>query len=76
VNGQSIALSLNGESLLVNTSTVTMTDIKTDNGIIHVIDAVLTPKTVSETPPTNNIVEAAQQAGDFSTLLAALDAAG
>lgn len=76
VNGQSIALSLNGESLLVNTSTVTMTDIKTDNGIIHVIDAVLTPKTVSETPPTNNIVETAQQAGDFSTLLAALDAAG
>ncbi|MEM6982808.1 MAG: fasciclin domain-containing protein, partial [Pseudomonadota bacterium] len=76
VNGQSIALSLNGESLLVNTSTVTMTDIKTDNGIIHVIDAVLTPKTVSETPPTNNIVETAQQAGNFSTLLAALDAAG
>ncbi|WP_213608982.1 fasciclin domain-containing protein [Pseudoalteromonas sp.] len=75
VNGQSIALSLNGESLLVNTSTVTMTDIKTDNGIIHVIDAVLTPKTVSETAPTNNIIETAQQAGDFSTLLAALDAA-
>jgi len=75
VNGQSIALSLNGENLLVNTSTVTMTDIVTDNGIIHVIDAVLTPKTVSETAPTNNIIETAQQAGNFSTLLAALDAA-
>ena len=76
VNGQSIALSLSGENLLVNTSTVTMTDIVTDNGIIHVIDAVLTPKTVSETAPTNNIIETAQQAGDFSTLLAALDVAG
>ena len=75
VNGQNIALSLNGESLLVNTSTVTMTDIVTDNGIIHVIDAVLTPKTVPETAPTNNIIETAQQAGNFSTLLAALDAA-
>ncbi|KPZ64106.1 Immunogenic protein MPT70 precursor [Pseudoalteromonas sp. P1-16-1b] len=75
VNGQNIALSLNGENLLVNTSTVTMTDIVTDNGIIHVIDAVLTPKTVPETAPTNNIIETAQQAGNFSTLLAALDAA-
>ncbi len=75
VNGQNIALSLNGENLLVNTSTVTMTDIVTDNGIIHVIDAVLTPKTVPETAPTNNIIETAQQAGNFSTLLAALNAA-
>ena len=75
VNGQNIALSLNGENLLVNTNTVTMTDIVTDNGIIHVIDAVLTPKTVPETAPTNNIIETAQQAGNFSTLLAALDAA-
>ncbi|TMP54437.1 fasciclin domain-containing protein [Pseudoalteromonas sp. S1612] len=75
VNGQNIALSLNGENLLVNTSTVTMTDIVTDNGIIHVIDAVLTPKTVPETAPTNNIIKTAQQAGNFSTLLAALDAA-
>ena len=75
VNGQNIALSLNGENLLVNTSTVTMTDIVTDNGIIHVIDAVLTPKTLPETAPTNNIIETAQQAGNFSTLLAALDAA-
>ncbi|MBL0687892.1 MAG: fasciclin domain-containing protein [Pseudoalteromonas sp.] len=75
VNGQNIALSLNGENLLVNTSTVTMTDIVTDNGIIHVIDALLTPKTVPETAPTNNIIETAQQAGNFSTLLAALDAA-
>jgi uncharacterized surface protein with fasciclin (FAS1) repeats len=41
VNGDSIALSLSGDNLLVNTATVTMTDIATDNGIIHVIDAVL-----------------------------------
>ncbi|WP_261375528.1 fasciclin domain-containing protein [Pseudoalteromonas neustonica] len=76
VNGQNIALSLNGDTLLVNTSTVTMTDIETDNGIIHVIDAVLMPKEVSETAPTKNIVETAQQAGNFSTLLTALDVAG
>lgn len=40
VNGDSIALSLDGDNLLINTATVIMTDIQTDNGIIHVIDAV------------------------------------
>ena len=76
VNGGKVALSLNGDSLLINTSTVTMTDIATDNGIIHVIDAVLMPIATAEAAPTTNIVETAQQAGGFTTLLAALDAAG
>lgn len=43
VNGDKLALSLDGSELLVNTVTVTATDIQTDNGIIHVIDAVLLP---------------------------------
>lgn len=76
VNGSKVALSLNGNSLLVNTVTVTSTDIATDNGIIHVIDAVLMPIETTEVAPTTNIIETAQQAGDFTTLLAALDAAG
>jgi uncharacterized surface protein with fasciclin (FAS1) repeats len=41
VNGDGLALSLSGDNLLVNTATVITTDIQTDNGIIHVIDAVL-----------------------------------
>lgn len=75
VNGGKVALSLNGDSLLINTSTVTTTDIETDNGIIHVIDAVLMPIKSPEAAPTANIIETASQAGDFTTLLAALDAA-
>ena len=73
-NGDKIALSLNGENLLVNTATVTTTDIQTDNGIIHVIDAVLLPPAEMVTP-TLNIVETAVANGEFTTLVTALQAA-
>lgn len=72
-NGDPIGLSLDGESLLVNTSTVITTDIQTDNGIIHVIDAVLLPPK-EVTTPTENIVETAIANGNFTTLVAALQA--
>ena len=74
VNGAKIGLSLSGDSLLVNTVTVTQTDIMTDNGIIHVIDAVLMPPAASA-DPTMNIVETAVADGRFTTLVAALQAA-
>nr|WP_196761487.1 fasciclin domain-containing protein [Pseudoalteromonas luteoviolacea] len=74
VNGAKIALSLSGESLLINTATVTQTDIITDNGIIHVIDAVLMPPV--QTTSTQNIAEVATAAGSFSTLLKAAETAG
>jgi uncharacterized surface protein with fasciclin (FAS1) repeats len=74
VNGAKLALSLSGDNLLVNTSTVTVTDVMADNGVIHVIDAVLMPpeKTASEV----NIVETAKAAGNFKTLVAALERTG
>jgi uncharacterized surface protein with fasciclin (FAS1) repeats len=74
VNGDSVGLSLDGDMLLVNTVTVTSTDIMTDNGIIHVIDAVLIPP-VSMGEPTLNIVETAIADGRFTTLVTALQAA-
>lgn len=73
VNGDFVGLSLDGDDLLVNTATVVTTDIQTDNGIIHVIDAVLMPPADMGTPMTN-IVETAVAAGDFTTLVAALQA--
>lgn len=75
VNGAKIGLSLDGDSLLVNTSTVTITDLMTDNGIIHVIDAVLMPPELA-TEPTMNIVETAVADGRFTTLVTALQTAG
>lgn len=73
-NGQSVGLSLEGESLLVNLSMVITTDIQTDNGIIHVIDAVLMPP-AERGEPSMNIVETAVDDGNFTTLVAALQAA-
>ena len=74
VNGAKLALSLSGDNLLVNTSTVTVTDVMADNGVIHVIDAVLMPP--ASTTSGVNIVETAKAAGNFKTLVAALERTG
>jgi transforming growth factor-beta-induced protein len=52
----------------VNGATVVSTDIKTKNGVIHVIDTVMMPMA--------DIVDTAVAAGSFKTLAAALGAAG
>jgi uncharacterized surface protein with fasciclin (FAS1) repeats len=75
VNGDEVGLSLSGDDLLINTATVITTDIQTDNGIIHVIDAVLLPP-ADMTEPTANIVDTAVANGSFTTLVAALQATG
>jgi transforming growth factor-beta-induced protein len=72
-NGDALALSLDGDNLLVNTATVITADIQTDNGIIHVIDAVLLPP-ADKGEATMNIVETAVDNGNFTTLVAALKA--
>tara|TARA_R110001583_G_scaffold68686_3_gene195289 strand:- start:12113 stop:14005 length:1893 start_codon:yes stop_codon:yes gene_type:complete len=72
-NGDALALSLDGDNLLVNTATVITADIQTDNGIIHVIDAVLLPP-ADKGEATMNIVETAVDNGNFTTLIAALKA--
>jgi len=59
----------------VNGATVTTTDLVTDNGIIHVIDAALTPP-AERGEPTSNIVETAIANGYFQTLVAAVQTAG
>ncbi|EJK58987.1 hypothetical protein THAOC_20848, partial [Thalassiosira oceanica] len=48
-----------------------LVDIEASNGVIHAIDSVLTPPSIS-----NNIVDVALGNEDFSTLVAALTAAG
>jgi transforming growth factor-beta-induced protein len=75
VNGNQIALSLDGDNLLINLATLTATDIQADNGIIHVIDAVLMPPE-DRNEPTLNIVDTAIAAGTFDTLVSALQTTG
>lgn len=44
VNGQSVAISVNGGAVKVDNATVIKSDILCSNGVIHVIDSVLMPK--------------------------------
>jgi len=73
---------------MINDATIVATDIETSNGVIHVIDAVLlppadtaaaesTPAAVEEPAMAEmDIVDTAIAAGNFTTLLAAVQAAG
>jgi uncharacterized surface protein with fasciclin (FAS1) repeats len=45
VNGASILVGVDGDTVTVNDATVTATDIFATNGVIHVIDGVLLPPT-------------------------------
>jgi transforming growth factor-beta-induced protein len=56
------------DGLRINGASVTAADIAATNGVIHVIDTVLLPP--------SNIVDTAVAAGSFTTLAAALQAAG
>jgi len=73
LNENSVGLSLSGNDLLVNASTVIDPDFMASNGIIHAIDAVLMPPSMNE--PTGTIVDVASGDDRFSTLVAALGAA-
>ena len=66
-----------GKVVINGVATVTTADVLATNGVIHVIDQVLIPPTPAPAPaPTNTIVDVAQGAGQFGTLLAAAKAAG
>ena len=64
-----------GSVYLNDTVKVVITDIEASNGVIHVIDAVLLPP-APEAVEMNDIVETAVADGRFTTLVAALQAAG
>lgn len=68
-NGQLIDIKAGEGGVKIDKANVVKTDIMTSNGVIHVIDRVVMPE-------TKNIVEVADAAGSFSTLLAAAKAAG
>lgn len=69
VNGQRADIKVEDGKVMLDGATVVTTDIKCDNGVIHVIDAVILPE-------SRNLPEVATAAEKFSTLLAAVKAAG
>jgi len=74
LEGEDITIAVvDGDVILNGTVKVTMTDIAADNGIIHVINGVLLPP---EEPASNTITDIVVAGADFSTLEAAVIAAG
>ncbi len=77
-----ISISASGE-LIINSSTITSADILASNGIVHVIDTVLTPP-VRITDPNDNIPPPTTtdistlllERSDYSTLLNLIEQAG
>ena len=49
MNGADVTVTINDDGIFINDAQVTVTDIVTDNGVVHVIDAVLLPPTEPET---------------------------
>jgi len=79
LQGEPIAIKVDGGKVMVNGANVVTTDIETSNGIIHVIDAVILPPSMAKAEDkmeAKDIVDTAVAAGSFKTLAAALQAAG
>ena len=68
LNGIPVKVTVTDGKVFLNESQVVITDIAEDNGVIHVIDSVLLPP--------KDIVDIAVEDGRFTTLAAALQAAG
>lgn len=73
--GKSVAIKVEGGKVMVNDANVVTTDIAASNGVIHVIDTVLLPP-ADEAMASKDIVDTAIGAGNFKTLVAAVEAAG
>jgi transforming growth factor-beta-induced protein len=68
LNGKSASIKLNSDGAFINNSKISVVDIVTDNGVIHVIDAViLPPATIADilinSPVHTTLVAAANAAG-------------
>ena len=67
--GENISVTINNDGVFINNARVTVADIQTDNGVVHVIDAVLLP-------PTNTVYDIIANSDIHTTLKAAIDVAG
>ncbi|MEO2281547.1 fasciclin domain-containing protein [Pseudoalteromonas pernae] len=68
-NGDMATLSVQDNMLYIDQSQVIAANVAADNGVIHVVDTVLMP-------PQQSIVDVAVGAGNFTTLVTALQATG
>ena len=72
-NTESIAVATTGGILLNGSAKVLTPDVRSTNGVVHIIDKVLVPASISRF--VNTVVEPAYFNKNFSTLIAAVTAA-
>jgi len=68
--GTDVTVTINSSGVFIDNAQVTMADLIADNGVVHVIDAVLLPPT----PQTNTIYDIVSNSADHTTLKVAIDA--
>ena len=74
LDGPAITIKVAGDKVSVNNANVVSADVAASNGVIHVIDNVILPPEMMA--PTKDIVDTAVSNGSFTTLVAAVKAAG
>ena len=67
-SGKTVKVTINNDGVFIDDAKVTVADIQTDNGVVHVIDAVLLPP--------NTVVDVIIGSANHNTLEAAISAAG
>ncbi|MEC8401032.1 MAG: fasciclin domain-containing protein, partial [Bacteroidota bacterium] len=70
--GPNVTVTINENGVFINDAMVTVADIEADNGVVHVIDAVLLPPT----PEATTVVDIIVNSEDHTLLEAAVGAAG
>lgn len=73
VLGKNVAVKVDGGKVFINDAEVILTNIQASNGVIHVIDTVILPPAEEK---AMDIVDIAAADGRFTTLVAAVEAAG
>lgn len=87
LQGTAVEISASDGGVRIDNAKIITTDIRCSNGVIHVIDTVLLPKSHEKTVdvvksagdepvPLKTVVETAVDAGSFDTLVTAVKAAG
>jgi transforming growth factor-beta-induced protein len=70
LNGKSVTVTINADGVFINDAQVTVADLVADNGVVHVIDAVLLP------PARTTVVDVIVNSPDHTILETAVVAAG
>lgn len=71
LQGDPLSIAFKSGKVLINEAALIDADVDAPNGVIHVIDSVLLPE-----PKRQTLLSTAEAAGNFTTLLAAIEAAG